>query len=57
MSDCPQSDPGTFPSCAIGEVAFNQTGIPPVPVPGAFPLLALALGTLGGVAVRRRRRA
>ena len=51
MSRCPQPD-GDFPSCSIGEVAFNQVSA--VPVPAALPLLATALGALGFVARRRK---
>lgn len=52
MSQCPQADPGTFPACAIGEVAFNQVAVVPVPAAGL-----LLLGALGGLGLVRRRRA
>lgn len=53
MSGCPQALPGSFPSCAIGEVAFNQVAA--VPVPAALPLLLAGLGALGLVRSRRRK--
>ena len=28
MSDCPQPNPASFPSCAIGEVAFRKANVP-----------------------------
>jgi hypothetical protein len=53
MWDCPQPDPGSFPSCAIGEVAFNGIAIPE---PGTWAMLIAGFG-LVGTAVRRRREA
>jgi len=53
MSGCPQPIVGTFPSCAIGEVAFRQAGDAQVPVPGTILLLGLGLAGLG---VARRRK-
>jgi hypothetical protein len=52
MWDCPQPNPGSFPSCAIGEVAW---GGPQVPEPGTWAMLIAGFGLLG-VAARRRRR-
>ncbi len=52
MSRCPQPVPGSFSSCAIGEVAFNQVAAVPVPAAGL-----LLLGALGGLGLMRRRRA
>ena len=50
MSKCPQPLPGSFPSCAIGEVAFNQVAAVPVPAGGL-----LLLAALGGLGLLRRR--
>jgi hypothetical protein len=52
MSRCPQPIIGTYNSCAIGEVAFNQVAAVPVPAAGL-----LLLGALGGLGLMRRRRA
>jgi hypothetical protein len=52
MWDCPQPVPGTFPACAIGEVAFDGV----VPEPGTWAMLIAGFG-LVGTAVRRRREA
>jgi hypothetical protein len=51
ISDSPQPDPGSFPSAAIGEVAFRKVVVPePTPVLGL-----LALGALGvGSALKRK---
>lgn len=43
LSGCPQPNPGTYQSCAIGEVAFRSPqGVPPVP--GPLPILGAAIG-------------
>jgi hypothetical protein len=55
MSECPQPDPGSFPSCAIGEVAFSARLEQQV-VPEPITLLLLGSGLVGVAAVRRRRR-
>lgn len=42
LSGCPQPNPGSYQSCAIGEVAFRSPrGIPPVP--GPLPVLGAAI--------------
>ncbi len=51
MSGCPQALPGSFPACAIGEVAFNQVAIPE---PETYALMGLGLGLVGWMARRRR---
>ena len=51
MSGCPQADPGSYPSCAIGEVAFRTAG---VPEPTTWALMIGGFG-LAGAALRRRR--
>jgi|688.fasta_scaffold219320_1 hypothetical protein len=50
MSGCPQPRPGSFPSCAIGEVAFSQSSA--VPIPATIALLGLGLVGIG--AARRK---
>ncbi|UAJ12949.1 PEPxxWA-CTERM sorting domain-containing protein (plasmid) [Polymorphobacter megasporae] len=52
MSDCPQPNPGSYPSCAIGEVAF-RTASGTVPEPAAWTLMIAGFG-LVGAALRRR---
>lgn len=51
LSGCPQIDPGSYNSCAIGEVAFATAAA--VPVPASLPLLVGALGAFGFL--RRKR--
>lgn len=55
MSGCPQADPGNFPSCAIGEVAFSAADVGMVPEPGTYALMLAGLLAVG-VACRRRQR-
>ncbi len=55
MTNCPQPVPGTFDSCAIGEVAFHLTGgRQSVPAPATLGLLGAGLVGLAGL---RRRKA
>ena len=49
-SRCPQPVPGSFPACAIGEVAFNG---PSVPEPATWALMIAGFGMVGA-AMRRR---
>lgn len=49
-SGCPQSNPGTFAACAIGEVAFRAGA---VPEPSSWMMLIAGFG-LTGAAMRRR---
>lgn len=56
MSRCPQPDPGSFDSCAIGEVAFRAAAISSVPEPSTYLLMGTGLLALGGVAANRRKR-
>lgn len=49
MSRCPQIDPGSYASCAIGEVAFSAN----VPEPASLALFGIGLA---GLASLRRKR-
>ncbi len=51
-SSCPQPNPGSFPSCAIGEVAFRSLG-GTVPEPSSWVMLIAGFGLVG--AAQRRR--
>jgi hypothetical protein len=50
-SGCPQPDPGSFSSCAIGEVAFGGA----VPEPASWALMITGFGMVGW-SMRHRRR-
>jgi hypothetical protein len=53
LSGCPQPNPGSYQSCAIGEVALRSPrGIPPVP--GPLPVLGAAIGFGYARKIRRR---
>lgn len=54
MSGCPQLNPGSFPACGIGEVAFARGQGTVAPEPGTMLLLGSGLAAL---AARRRRQA
>lgn len=54
MSNCPQNDPGSYQSCAIGEVAFNSGVAGGVPEPATWALMIGGFG-MAGAALRRRR--
>lgn len=55
MSGCPQPNPGSYQSCAIGEVAFRTAGIA-VPEPASWAMMIGGLALVGG-ALRRRKAA
>lgn len=52
MSGCPQPNPGSFPACAIGEVAFRATG---APEPASWAMMVGGFAAVGG-ALRGRRK-
>lgn len=54
MSGCPQQNPGSFPACAIGEVAFRTAQVGAIPEPGTWAMMLLGFGAIGA-AMRRRR--
>ena len=51
MSGCPQPNPGSFPGCAIGEVAFRAA----VPEPASWAMMVGGFAAVGG-ALRSRKR-
>lgn len=54
MSRCPQA-PGSFDSCAIGEVAFRTAQVGGgVPEPATWAMMLLGFGALGGMLRRQR---
>lgn len=52
MFKCPQPDPGTFPGCAVGEVAWGGN----VPEPGTWAMMIAGFGLVGWAARNRRQR-
>jgi hypothetical protein len=55
MSNCPQADPGSFTSCAIGEVAFRTADVAgAVPEPATWTMMIFGFGA-AGFAMRRRK--
>jgi len=44
LSGCPQPNPGSYQSCAIGEVAFRSQVSQMSQVPGPLPILGAAVG-------------
>jgi hypothetical protein len=57
MSGCPQTDPGSYESCALGEVAFRLTGA--IPEPATWAMMMLGFIGAGSIlrASRRKTRA
>lgn len=51
MDGCPQPNPGSYPSCAIGEVAW---GGPKVPEPATWAMMIAGFGLVGFAARQRR---
>lgn len=53
MSNCPQAEAGSFPACAIGEVAFDRIS---ATVPEPITLSLFGTGLAGAIAMRRRKK-
>lgn len=49
-SGCPQPNPGSFPACAIGEVAFRAGA---VPEPASWAMMIAGFGLVGATMRRR----
>ena len=52
MFFCPQPDPGSFPACAVGEVAFGGAASPE---PGTWAMLIAGFGLFSSAARSRRQ--
>lgn len=50
MSGCPQPNPGSFMSCAVGEVAFGGSN---VPEPRSWAMMIVGFGLVGATLRRR----
>ena len=57
MSGCPQPNPGSFPACAIGEVAFRTAAGGGVPEPATWAMMLVGFGGMGAMLRSRRRQA
>lgn len=57
MTDCPQAEAGSYPSCSIGEVAFRTALVGGmVPEPATWALLMLGFGATGAAMRAGKRR-
>ena len=57
LSGCPQEPSAGHNGCGIGEIAFSNAAINPVPLPAALPLFATILAGGGLITWRRKRKA